>query len=132
MTADAIRLLRKVTALRQIEIAEVLISANNFTKSYVEALVLTTSRDQMVSPQEEKKKAGLTAEELARMEREMEALEQDFKSIESNYTENIMSLTLARGYIKKLLDNGKIVRFLSTHHADILTEFETIAAAESL
>src|SRR5262245_899284 len=91
MTADAIRLLRKVTRLRQIEIAEVLISANNFTKSYVEALVLATSRDQMVSPQEEKKKVGLTAEELARMEREMEALEHDFKSIESNYTENIMS-----------------------------------------
>lgn len=132
MTADAIRLLRKVTELRQIEIAEVMVSANNFTKSYCEALVLATSRDQMVSPQEEKKKAGLTAEELARMEREMESLEQDFKSIESNYTENIMSLTLARGYIKKLLDNGKIVRFLRTHHADILTEFEAIGAAEGL
>jgi ParB-like chromosome segregation protein Spo0J len=132
MTADAIRLLRKVTGLRQIEIAEVLISANNFTKSYVEALVLATSRDQMVSPQEEKKKTGLTAEELARMEREMESLEHDFKSIESNYTENIMSLTLARGYIKKLLDNAKVARFLKAHHADILTEFEGIAAAEGL
>jgi ParB-like chromosome segregation protein Spo0J len=131
MTADAIRLLRKVTGLRQIEIAEVMVSANNFTKSYAEALVLATSRDQMLSPQEEKKKAGLTAEELARMEREMESLEQDFKSIESTYTENIMSLTLARGYIKKLLDNGKVARFLKAHHGDILTEFETIAAAES-
>jgi len=50
MTADAIRLLRKVTGLRQIEIAEVLVSANNFTKSYAEALVLATPRDQMVSP----------------------------------------------------------------------------------
>ncbi|HWN94109.1 MAG TPA: plasmid partitioning protein RepB C-terminal domain-containing protein [Methylomirabilota bacterium] len=132
MTADAIRLLRKVTSVRQIEIAEVMVSANNFTKSYAEALVLATSRDQMVSPQEEKKKAGLTAEELARMEREMEALEHDFKGIESTYTENIMSLTLARGYIKKLLDNGKVIRFLNGHHADILTEFQRIAAAESL
>jgi hypothetical protein len=132
MTADAIRLLRKVTGLRQIEIAEVLISANNFTKSYTEALVLATPRDQMVSPQEEKKKAGLTAEELARMEREMESLEQDFKSIEANYTENMMSLTLARGYIKRLLENNRVLRHLRDHHNDLLTEFEAMAAAESV
>jgi DNA-binding transcriptional regulator YiaG len=132
MTADAIRLLRKVTGLRQIEIAEVLVSANNFTKSYAEALVLATPRDQMVSPEEEKKKAGLTAEELARMEHEMEALEQDFKSIEANYTENMMSLTLARGYIKRLLENNRVLRHLRDHHGDLLTEFEGIAAAEGV
>lgn len=132
MTADAIRLLRKVTALRQIEIAEVLVSANNFTKSYAEALVLATPRDQMVSPQEEKKKSGLTAEELARMEREMEALEQDFKSIEANYTENMMSLTLARGYIKRLLENNRVLRHLREHHGDLLAEFEGIAVAEGV
>lgn len=55
MTPEAIRLLRKVTGVRQIEIVEVMVSANNFTKSYAEALVLSTSRDQMVSPQEVKK-----------------------------------------------------------------------------
>ncbi len=132
MTADAIRLLRKVSGLRQIEIAEVLVSANNFTKSYAEALVLATPRDQMVSPQEEKKKAGLTAEELARMEREMESLENDFKAIEANYTENMMSLTLARGYIKRLLENNRVLRHLRDHHADLLTEFEGIAAAEGV
>jgi ParB-like chromosome segregation protein Spo0J len=132
MTPEAIRLLRKVTGVRQIEIAEVLVSANNFTKSYVEALVLSTSRDQMVSPQEEKKKAGLSAGELARMEREMESLERDFKSIEANYTENMMSLTLARGYIKRLLENNRVLHHLREHHSDLLTEFEAIAAAETV
>jgi ParB-like chromosome segregation protein Spo0J len=130
ITAEAIRLLRKVTGMRQVEIAELLVSANNFTRSYAEALVLSTPQDQMVSPNEEKKKAGMTAEELARMEREMEALEQDFKGIEKNYTDHMMSLTLARGYIKKLLGNAKVARFLKTNHADICAEFETIAAAE--
>ena len=130
ITADAIRLLRKVTGLRQIEIAELMVSANNFTKAYAEALVLGTSQDQMISPQERKKKAGMTAEEVARMEREMESLEQDFKAIETNYTENMMSLTLARGYIKRLLENNRVLRHLRDHHGDLLTEFETIATAE--
>jgi ParB-like chromosome segregation protein Spo0J len=132
MTAEAVRQLRKVTGLRQIEIAEVLVSANNFTKSYVEALVLVTPRDQMIEPQEEKKKAGMTAEELARMEREMEMLERDFKSIDATYTENMMSFTLAKGYIKRLLENTRVLRYLREHHGDLLTELEATAAVETV
>jgi ParB-like chromosome segregation protein Spo0J len=132
ITAAAIRLLRKVTGLRQIEIAEVMVSANNFTRVYAEALVLATPKDQMLSPEEPKKKAGMTAEELARMEREMEALEKDFKSIEANYTENMMSLTLARGYIKHLLENSRVTKHLREHHGELLPEFETIAKAEGV
>jgi hypothetical protein len=132
ITAEAIRLLRKVSGLRQIEIAEVMVSANNFTKAYAEALVLATTKDQMLSPQEPKKKAGLTAEELSRMEREMEALEKDFKGIETNYTENMMSLTLGRGYIKRLLENSRVLRHLREHHGELLAEFEAIAAAETV
>ena len=132
ITAEAIRLLRKVSNLRQIEIAEVMVSANNFTKAYAEALVLATPKDQMLSPQEPKKKAGLTAEELSRMEREMESLEKDFKGIEANYTENMMSLTLGRGYIKRLLENNRLLRHLREHHSELLPEFEAIAAAETV
>ena len=132
ITAAAIRLLRKVTGLRQIEIAEVMVSANNFTKPYAEALVLATPKDQMVLPHEPKKKAGMTGEELARMEREMEALEKDFKSIEANYTENMMSLTLSRGYIKRLIENSRVAKHLREHHGELLPEFETIAKAEGV
>jgi hypothetical protein len=32
----------------------------------------------------------------------------------------MLSLTLFRGYVKKLLDNGKVVRFLNTNYAEIL------------
>jgi ParB-like chromosome segregation protein Spo0J len=132
ITAEAIRLLRKVSGQRQIEIAEVMVSANNFTKAYAEALVLATPKDQMLSPQEPKKKAGMTAEELSRMEREMEALEKDFKGIETNYTENMMSLTLGRGYIKRLLENSRVQRHLREHHGELLPEFEAMAAAEGV
>ena len=126
ITVDAVRLLRKVSGLRQIEIAEVMVSANNFTKSYAEALMLATPMDQMVAPQEPKKKVGMTAEELARMEREMESLEKDFKGIEANYTENMMSLTLAKGYIKRLLENSRVLRHLREHQGDLLAKNEGI------
>jgi hypothetical protein len=132
ISPKAIRLLRKVTGLRQIEIAELMVSANNFTKGYAEALVLGTPRDQLANPEEPKRKEGMSAEEIARLEGEMESLERDVKAVEETYGENMLNLTLARGYLKKLLENGKVVRFLNANYPDICSEFETIAAAEGV
>jgi len=132
ISEKAIRLLKKVKPLRQIEIAELLVSANNYSIGYVEALILGTPSDQRVNPAEPKKKTGLSAEELAGMEREMESLEKDFKAVKANFTENMMCLTCARGYIKKLLNNAKVVRVLNANFSDIISGFEGIVAAEAL
>ena len=132
VSPKAIRLLKKVTAVRQIEIAEFMISANNFTAGYAEALVLGTPKDQLVNPEESKKKKGMTREEIAKMEEEMETLEREVKAVDQAYGENMLHLTLARGYIKRLIDNAKVVRFLNSNYPDIFHEFEAIAAAETL
>ena len=67
ITPKAIRMLRKVTAVRQIAMAELMLSANNFTIGYVEALVLGTPKDQLTKPEEPKQKEGMSAEEIARL-----------------------------------------------------------------
>ena len=36
------------------------------------------------------------------------------------------------GYIKKLLNNAKVVRFLNANFSDIISGFEGIVAAEAL
>ena len=128
----AIRALKKVHPIRQIEMAELMVSANNFTKAYAEALVLGTKKEQMLNPEKDKSNSGMSAEEIAKLEREMESLERDFKAVEESYGENMLNLTVARGYVKKLIDNVKIVRFLSTNYADVLTEFEAFASSETL
>lgn len=128
----AIRLLKKVSGVRQIEIAELMVAANNYFTGYAEALVLGTPKDQLVNPDEQKKKEGMSAEDIARMEQEMESLERDLKNVSDNYTENMFTLTTAHTYIKNLLKNAKVVRYLNAHHSEIYTEFEAIAAAETL
>jgi ParB-like chromosome segregation protein Spo0J len=132
ISPKAIWLLRKVTGVRQIEIVELMVSANNFTKGYAEALVLGTRKDEFVKSDEPKRKQGMTREEIARMELEMEAIEQDLKAVEASYGENMLNLTLARGYIKRVLENGKVVRFLTGSYRDILSEFEATAASETV
>jgi hypothetical protein len=128
----AIRLLKQVGCVRQIEIAELMVSANNYTAGYAEALVLGTPRDQLAQPEKPKVKEGLTPEQIGKLEQEMESLERDLKAVEETYGENMLNLTCARGFIKKLLDNAKVVRFLNTNYPDILPEFEAIAVADTL
>ncbi len=132
VSSKAIWLLRKVSAVRQIEIAELMVSANNYTKGYAEALVLGTPKDQLAKPEEPKRKQGMTREEIAKMESEMESLERDLKDVEMAYGDNMLSLQVARGFVRRLLENTKVVRFLNTNYRDILSELESIAAADTV
>jgi hypothetical protein len=44
----------------------------------------------------------------------------------------MLSLTVIRGYIKRLLENAKVVKFLAGNHREILSEFESTAASETV
>lgn len=130
VSPQALHLIKKVNDLRQVEISELMVNANNFTKGYAEALVLGTPRDQLVRPETSKTKAGLSPEDVARMEEEMQSLGKDIKAVEASYTENMMNLTLARTYIKSLVKNAKVVKFLSVNYPEFLSEFRIIAERE--
>ncbi len=132
ITPAAIRWLKKVTSLRQIEMAELMVSANIFTRGYAEALVMGTPKDQLLNPDTPKKAKGLSAEDIARMEHELRAVEPNFKAVEQSYGENVLNLTLARGYIKRILQNAKVVRYLSAKHSEVFAEFEAVAVMETL
>jgi uncharacterized protein (DUF983 family) len=107
-----------VNGNRQIEMAEMMVTMNNYVAGYAEAMVLGTPQHQLVNPDEPKKKAGMSAEDIARMESEMESLERDLKAVTDNYTENMFTLQTAQTYIKNLLKNAKVVRYLNANHAE--------------
>ena len=41
-----------------------------------------------------------------------------------------LDLVLANGYLRKLLGNARIVRYLAQHHADILPEFQKLVETD--
>lgn len=129
---STLQILRRVKPLRQIEIAELMVSANNYSRGYAEALLLGTPKDMLVEPEAPRLRARISREELARMEMEMEALERDYKVAEDKYSENMLNLTVLLGYVRRLLGNTKIVKFLRTRHAEMLAEFERIAASDGV
>ena len=89
---DTFEVLRKMKPMRQIEAAELMNTAGNYTSSYAKALLAATRQADLVKSDQPKKIAGLTAEQMARMEREMETLQQDLKSVESRYGDDVLQL----------------------------------------
>src|SRR3981081_2876421 len=76
--------LRKMNSLRQIEATELLINANNFSVSYASAILAGTPQAQLVTPQTPKRLKGMTAEAIARMERELSRLQEAISSIQDS------------------------------------------------
>jgi hypothetical protein len=133
IAVDSLRELKKVKPMRQIEIAELMRSTGNYKTPYARALVVMSPKDQLIEYNNSRKRMEpIRPEELAKMEHELKALERDFQLLDETYARNVMDLTLAKTYLKKLLDNGRVVRFLAQKHADLLAEFQKIADSGAL
>jgi ParB-like chromosome segregation protein Spo0J len=124
--------LRKMKPMRQIEAAELMQSASNFSSSYAKALLAATRQTDLAKPEQPKQVAGMTAEQIARMEREMETLQQDYKAIEASYGEDVLHLVIASGYLSKMIGSRKIEKYLKQNHPEILEKFRTIVSSASL
>lgn len=131
-TANALRELRRVKPMRQIEISELMCSANNYSVGYAKCLVAATPADALINGERSKEIRGLTPEDISRMEHELDSLGREFKLIEESHGKNTLNLVLVVGYLNKILDNSRVVRHLSNHHPEILAEFQKLVALRNI
>jgi len=123
---------RKMKPLRQIEAASLMINTSNFTTNYAKALLAGTKQEELTHPEKPKRIAGMTLEQMARMEREMAAVTHAFKEVEASYGDDALRLVVATRYLDRLIGNERVASYLERHHPEILTEFRSIIAAASL
>lgn len=124
--------LRKMKPTRQVECVELMVSANNITVAYAQALVAATPSNMLVGEIKPKKMTGVSADQMAKMEREMGNLQEQFKLAEQSYGQDILNLVLAKGYLAKLMANEAILRHLTKKHPDVLNEFDSIVRMVTL
>ncbi len=124
--------LRRMKDYRQMETTELMASMNNFTLSYAKAILAATRQDDLAKPDRPKAIAGVTTEQMARMERELEKLNQDYRGIEATFGDDVLQLVLASRYLGRLIGNGHVAAYLESRHPEIVGEFRTIVAATSL
>jgi ParB-like chromosome segregation protein Spo0J len=121
-------LLRRMSAMRQVEAAELMAGQHNYSLQFAKALLAATPDTAMAVPRRKtpRREGQVSAEQMAKMERELASLQTQVKSFEENYGLDTLHLTVARGYIRKLLGNPKVVSWLGRHRGEYLGEFRAI------
>lgn len=118
--------LRRMKPTRQVECAELMIAANTVTSSYARAMLAATPEELLVGGKKTHRTAALSREQVARMENEMSNLLGQYKLAEQSHSEDMLNLMLARGYIVKLIDNSRVLRYMQRHFPEVLEEFGKI------
>lgn len=132
ITQEALSYLKKVNQSRQIEMAEIMISANNYSVSYAKALYTSSKKENLNNPEKNKFPKGMTQEDIERMQKEMESVNNEFKTIQESHGKDVLVLIVSQKYIKRLLGNSNIVRYLSKKYLDIFELFQKIEDLKSL
>jgi len=131
-SASTLRELRRAKPMRQIEIAELMCAANNFSAGYAKCLVAATPAEMLHGAERGKEVRGLTPEEVSRIECELESLGKAFRLIEESHGANVLNLVVVVGFLRKLLDNQRVHRHLSHHYPEIASEFQKLVDTRSI
>ena len=71
----------------------------------------------------------VSSEEIAQTERELANLQGHVDRIEETFAGDHLNLVLATSYVRSLLRNAQIARYMETYHRNLLEEFRTICEA---
>ena len=129
---NTIQTLKKMKPDRQVEAVDLMISMNDFTVSYARTLVAATAPDQLVNPDRNRARNRISPEQLAQMEREMANLQRGIKRIDATYGSDHLNLVLAVGYVRSLVANEAIGRFLRKYYPELRDELARICEATAL
>jgi len=131
-SAELGRVLRKMKPTRQVECAELMISVNNLTVNYGEALLAATPAAGLAHGAGARKMPGVSIEQMARMEREMTNLQGQYRLVEQSYGQDILNMVLTRGYLTKLLENRKVAKYMSQQQPEIFEQLTAIVESAAL
>jgi len=121
--------LKKVTHDRQLEILQLVEAADDYSVKYVKALVFGTSIDQKVN---KKGRPRINPKEQEELAGQLKKVETEFRRASVIFRDNVFNLVKLSGYIRKLLANDNLCKFLDQQYPDILVEFEKIGSDPSL
>jgi hypothetical protein len=128
ISMNAVSMLKRMVPLRQIEAVELMVAMNRFTASYAQSLLAATPQTLLVNASRPRRLKGLTEKQMLLMQRESANLDRQFKLVEKTYGKDHLDLVLVNGYLARLLENVRVVKFLTQHYSEILVEFQGLTA----
>ncbi|MEI9429197.1 plasmid partitioning protein RepB C-terminal domain-containing protein [Mesorhizobium sp. Cs1299R1N3] len=117
--------LRKLAPARQLEVAKLMVAMNRVTYNYAKMATALSSQTQLAdSSSPERRFAGLTDAQLAALKRQFASLCNRFRNTTEQYGALALELVAAREYLKELINNVRVVRYLAQKFPEALSEFQ--------
>ncbi|WP_426575874.1 plasmid partitioning protein RepB C-terminal domain-containing protein [Xenorhabdus stockiae] len=124
--------LRKIKPYKQMEFVTTMITLNNFTRKFALSMLHALSPEHLVAKNKNQSENKDIIKTLARLEKEMAALQIETQNLKDEYAENSLSLTIVKGYIAKLLSNNSIVHWLYENEIEYLGVLKKISGIEKI
>ena len=121
------RVLKKMKAPRQINAAMLMNDQNKFSSNYAKALLDATPANQLVNKGRPKKETPAILARQARLEEESLALSREVGSLKEQYGTAMIDMTSMQAYLKSLLGNEAVAKYLRELHGPIHDKFKEIA-----
>jgi ParB-like chromosome segregation protein Spo0J len=121
------RVLKKMKAPRQITAAMLMNDQNKFNSSYAKALLDATPAHQLVNKGKPRKETPAILARQVRLEEESLALSREIGSLKEQYGTAMIDMTSMQAYLKSLLGNEAVAKYLSEFHGPIHDKFKEIA-----
>jgi RepB plasmid partitioning protein/ParB-like nuclease domain len=124
-------LLKKMKPIGQIQAAERMIHANNYSTKMAKALLTITKPELIANPDKVSRASPGSSAKLEVLQQESDALLADLKHVEESYATQALDLTLGLGYIERLTGNPRVEKYLAKHHSELLNEFQKLLGERS-
>lgn len=124
--------LARMKPKRQIEATKIMVESKTFTSSFARSIWLATSDEQLAVPRRQKKPVVTDFSHFTKLEEEINRLHGEYEEIEENYGLNVLNFTLVKGYVKTLVMNPRVNRYLRINNPDILEHLESIVDIDNL
>jgi len=120
--------LRKMKPIRQIEVAQLMISSNMYSARFCSALLAGTRDDMLVGPPKDQVSKLSPAQKLG-MEQETDTLLRNLKAVEASYGTEVLTLSVCGRYVGRVLANSSIQEYLKTLHGGLFEEMRHLVAS---
>lgn len=124
--------LRKIKPYKQIEFVTTMVALNNFTRKFALSMLHALPPEHLIKKVNDDSGNKDIVKTLARLEKEMAALQVETQNIQNEYAENNLNLIIVKSYIAKILRSNDIIHWLYDNKIEYLEVLKQVLGAENL
>jgi hypothetical protein len=132
VSAATIREIKRLRPTGQLEMIGLMAASNNFTLSYAKQLYIAAPESEKLDDQRPADNHGVQPEDAAKMRGELERLTRDMNVLRDDHARTMCQLIPIEGYLKALLANPRVVKFLGQRFPELLAGFRRIVEPPEL